>query len=195
MLALALEVAPRAPLLAEGAQPIGLALALGGGALWLWATIVLVARGDGTPLPLDPPRRLVVSGPYRHLRNPMHLGLVAFFLGEALLFRSPVFVGIVAVGAAGLAAYARWREDPVLSERFGARYAAYRAEVPGWLPRLDGAGRALRRLPSESRRVAGETVSDARRLVERGVAAGRRLPSRTARAGRRLVDRLRSGGR
>lgn len=164
LLALALEAAPGTPLLAESLQPVGMVLALGGGALWLWATVVLVARGEGTPLPLDPPRRLVVSGPYRWLRNPMHLGLVAFFLGEALLFRSLVFVGIVVVGAAGLAAYARWREDPVLSDRFGARYAAYRDAVPAWAPRLEGARRAIRALGSRSRRIAraGRRLTDRR---------------------------------
>lgn len=178
LLALALEAAPRAPLLPEDLQPVGLALALGGGALWLWATVVLVARGEGTPLPLDPPRRLVVSGPYRWLRNPMHLGLVAFFLGEALLFRSPVFVGFVVVGTAGLAVYARWREEPVLSGRFGARYADYRAAVPPWAPRLEEARRALELLGSRGR----HTVRAGRRIVR----AGR---DRIARLGRRLTDR------
>lgn len=178
LLALALEAAPGTPLLAEGLQPVGLALALGGGALWLWATVVLVARGEGTPLPLDPPRRLVVSGPYRWLRNPMHLGLVAFFLGEALLFRSPVFVGIVVAGAAGLAAYARWREDSVLSERFGSRYAAYRDEVPAWAPRLE-----------EARRAIGELGPRGRRVVHRGGEILRAGRGRIVRAGRRLTDR------
>lgn len=161
LLFLALEVAPGTPLLAEGAQPLGLALALAGGALWLWATGVLVARGEGTPLPLDPPRRLVVAGPYRCVRNPMHLGLVAFFLGEALLFRSMAFVAIVAAGAIGLWAYARWREEPVLAERFGARHAAYREAVPAWVPRVAGT------LPAFPRRALDRIVEVGRRLIGR----------------------------
>lgn len=184
LLFLALEAVPRAPLLVEGVQPVGLLLALAGGVLWLWATVVLVVRGEGTPLPLDPPRRLVVSGPYAALRNPMHLGLVAFFLGEALLFRSSAFVAIVVAGALGLAAYARWREDPVLRERFGAAYDAYAASVPAWAPSPAGAGRALGRLPD----AIGRGVEEAVRLVSRGVAAGRRVAARLVGIGRRWVD-------
>lgn len=175
LLVLALELGRGAPLLAEGVQPAGMALALVGGALWLWATVVLVARGEGTPLPLDPPRRLVDSGPYRALRNPMHLGLVAFFLGEALLFRSAAFVAIVAVGALGLVAYVRWREEAVLRERFGPAWDAYVGSVPAWVPRISDAGRALRRWPGRARRAARDGAATARRWADRGVGFGRRV--------------------
>ena len=129
------------PVLPEAAQLAGFALAVAGGALWLWATVVLVARGDGTPLPLDPPRTLVVSGPYRWIRNPMHLGLVAFFAGEALLFRSLVFLGFVAVLALGAALWSR-HEERELERRFGGAYRAYRDAVAGWLPRARSSGRS-----------------------------------------------------
>lgn len=178
LLALALEVAPRAPLLAEGVQPLGFLLALAGGGLWLWATVVLVDRGEGTPLPLDPPRRLVVAGPYRCVRNPMHLGLVAFFLGEALLFRSIALVAIVGIGAIGLWAYARWREEPVLAERFGARHAVYREAVPAWVPRLDEALPALRGFAGEGRGLLDDIVAAARQGLHRAAGAGRHLIGR-----------------
>lgn len=178
LLALALEVAPRAPLLAEGVQPLGFLLALAGGGLWLWATVVLVDRGEGTPLPLDPPRRLVVAGPYRCVRNPMHLGLVAFFLGEALLFRSIALVAIVGIGAIGLWAYARWREEPVLAERFGARHAVYREAVPAWIPRLDEALPALRGLAGEGRGLLDDIAAAARQGLHGAAGAGRRLIGR-----------------
>jgi protein-S-isoprenylcysteine O-methyltransferase Ste14 len=123
-----------APVLPEGAQAVGLALALAGGGLWLWATVVLVARGDGTPLPLDPPRRLVASGPYRWIRNPMHVGLIAFFAGEALLFRSIVFLAVVALLAVSAFLWSR-HEERELERRFDGPYARYRDSVPGWFPR------------------------------------------------------------
>lgn len=132
-----------APVLPEGAQAVGLALALAGGGLWLWATVVLVARGDGTPLPLDPPRRLVESGPYRWIRNPMHLGLIAFFAGEALLFRSVVFLIVVALLALATVLWSR-HEERELERRFDGPYVRYRDSVPGWFPRL--------RAPSASQR-------------------------------------------
>lgn len=140
---LALGLERGAPLLPEGAQAAGLALAFAGGGLWLWATVVLVARGDGTPLPLDPPRRLVVSGPYRWIRHPMHLGLIAFFAGEALLFRSVVFLLLVALLALGAFLWSR-HEERELERRFDGPYVRYRDAVPGWLPRP--------RMPSRSSR-------------------------------------------
>lgn len=121
------------PVLPEEVQVAGFALALAGGALWLWATVVLVARGRGTPLPLDPPRELVVSGPYRWIRNPMHVGLLAFFAGEALLFRSIVFLGLVALLGIAAAIWSR-HEERELERRFDASYLLYRNAVPAWMP-------------------------------------------------------------
>ena len=135
-------------ILAEWLQAPGLLLALVGFALWLWATVELVARGWGTPLPLDPPQHLVTSGPYAWIRNPMHVGLVALLVGIALLFRSPAFflytVGIVAV----VLAYVRWVEDPSLERRFGEQYLSYRDRVSGWVPRR----------PARRRRPIGPTL-------------------------------------
>lgn len=131
----ALEWGPDAPLLVEDLQAVGLLLALPGAALWLWAGWVLVLEGQGTPLPLDPPRRLVSTGPYRFLRNPMHLGLLAFLSGEALLFRSPVLLALVAALGAAAFSYGRWREERELAERFGPAYEQYRRTVPAWVPR------------------------------------------------------------
>ena len=120
---------------AEMLQGPGLLLALAGTGLWLWATVVLVARGEGTPLPLDPPRRLVVEGPYAWMRNPMHVGLVAILVGVAFLFRSPAYL-LYAILIGGLAwAYWRWVEDPSLERRYGDPYKVYRALTPAWYPR------------------------------------------------------------
>jgi protein-S-isoprenylcysteine O-methyltransferase Ste14 len=52
------------------------------------ATVRLFVRhGEGTPAPWDPPRKLVVRGPYRHVRNPMIAGVLLVLMGEALLLR------------------------------------------------------------------------------------------------------------
>ncbi|MFN2421613.1 MAG: isoprenylcysteine carboxylmethyltransferase family protein, partial [Gemmatimonadota bacterium] len=133
----ALDAVPGIVILAEALQPLGLVLALLGGGLWLWGTVVLVARGGGTPLPLDPPERLVVAGPYAWIRNPMHVGLAAFLAGVALLFRSPFLFGYAVVIAGLVWAYAGWIEEPWLERRYGEAYRAYRARVPAWWPRQD----------------------------------------------------------
>jgi protein-S-isoprenylcysteine O-methyltransferase Ste14 len=48
--------------------------------------------GVGTPSPSAPTERLVVTGLYRHVRNPMYVAVVAAILGQALLFGSVALV-------------------------------------------------------------------------------------------------------
>ena len=94
------------------------------------------ADGLGTPSPAAPPRRLVVSGAYRHVRNPIYVATTAAIVGEALLLAQPVLLLAAAAYLATLGAWTRLREEPLLARRFGAEYAGYRRAVPGWLPRL-----------------------------------------------------------
>lgn len=114
-----------------GAALMGIGLAL---VTW---TVSLFARiGKGTLAPWDPTSRLVVVGPYRHVRNPMISGVLTVLLGEAALFGSlPLLVWFGAVFALN-AVYFPLVEEPGLRERFGEGYDAYRANVPRWLPRL-----------------------------------------------------------
>ena len=124
------ELAPW-PLATLGVALIGIGLAL---VTW---TVSLFARiGKGTLAPWDPTSRLVVVGPYRHVRNPMISGVLTVLLGEAALFGSlPLLVWFGAVFAVN-AVYFPLVEEPGLRERFGEDYDAYRANVPRWLPRL-----------------------------------------------------------
>ena len=122
-----------------GAAPVrvlGALLLLGAVAVILQAFARFVADGRGTPSPAAPPQRLVVGGAYRHVRNPIYAATAAALVGEALLLSQPVL--LIAAGAylAALGAWTRLREEPMLAERFGADYVAYRHAVPGWLPRV-----------------------------------------------------------
>jgi protein-S-isoprenylcysteine O-methyltransferase Ste14 len=106
------------------------------GLLTMYRTIVLFAReGEGTLAPWDPPRRLVVRGPYRYVRNPMITGVLTVLLGEALLFGSPWVVAWAAAFFAGNAVWFPLIEEPGLRKRFGEDYEDYRQNVPRWLPR------------------------------------------------------------
>ncbi|MBR8740588.1 isoprenylcysteine carboxylmethyltransferase family protein [Nocardiopsis sp. MG754419] len=91
------------------------------------------AVGRGTPLPYDPPDRLVTSGPYAYVRNPMQLAMVLVYLVLGLLHPA-LMVGAL-VGLVYGAGFAAWHEDGRLRERFGADWVAYRAGVRPWLPR------------------------------------------------------------
>ena len=122
-----------------GAWPLataGIALIAVGLVLVSW-TVALFARiGKGTLAPWDPTSRLVVVGPYRHVRNPMISGVLAVVLGEAALFGSvPLLLWFGAVFAVN-AIYFPLVEEPGLRKRFGKDYEAYSAAVPRWVPRL-----------------------------------------------------------
>lgn len=93
-------------------------------------------KGLGTPAPIAPTRHLVVSGFYRHLRNPMYTGVIAILVGEALLFASWPLV-LYAVGVAlAMHLFVVLYEERKLERTFGAEYETFRAYVPRWLPRI-----------------------------------------------------------
>jgi len=95
-------------------------------------------RGLGTPAPFDPPRRLVVSGPYRFVRNPMYLGLLVTLLGEAAVFPR-IAAGLViemALFWLGATVFVMTFEEPVLRRMFDRDYAGYCGNVRRWIPRL-----------------------------------------------------------
>jgi protein-S-isoprenylcysteine O-methyltransferase Ste14 len=97
---------------------------------------VQFARAGGTPIPLAPTRDLVVSGCNRYVRNPIYIGSLTIFAGEALLFGRPSMLLYAAAGWGAAAAFVHWYEEPALMRRFGAEYEAYRRAVPAWRPRL-----------------------------------------------------------
>ncbi len=97
---------------------------------------VQFVRAGGTPMPGAMTGRLVVTGFNRYVRNPIYLGAVTIFTGEALLF-GQLSVLLYAIAAwVGTAIFVRWYEEPALTHRFGPDYAAYQRAVPAWRPRL-----------------------------------------------------------
>jgi protein-S-isoprenylcysteine O-methyltransferase Ste14 len=92
-------------------------------------------RGGGTPAPIDPPKKLVVVGPYRVVRNPMYWGVLFMLLGEAIVFRSRALAWLGLLLFAGAMLFVLVYEEPVLRRKFGAEYEEYCRRVPRWLPR------------------------------------------------------------
>jgi protein-S-isoprenylcysteine O-methyltransferase Ste14 len=117
-------------------QALG-ALLLGVGLLLFFASLRRFAsEGEGTLAPWDPPRRLVVRGPYRRVRNPMISGVVFVLFGEAAALVSRPHAAWALTFLAANAVYIPLLEEPMLQERFGEPYAEYRRHVPRFLPRL-----------------------------------------------------------
>lgn len=116
-------------------QPIGAVVFVMGAGLALWCVLTFASFGRGTPAPFDPPRRFVVRGPYRFVRNPMYIGGIAMLLGFGLWFRSPsasLFIILAAIIAHGFVLFV---EEPGLKRRFGESYQVYLKSVHRWRPR------------------------------------------------------------
>ena len=105
--------------------------------VWLLLdAFVRFARASGTPAPVAPTQRLVVVGPYRFVRNPMYLAVLAIILGQALLFGSWGLVVYAAIALTAVVAFVKGYEEPTLTRTYGEQYLDYRRHVPGWWPRL-----------------------------------------------------------
>jgi protein-S-isoprenylcysteine O-methyltransferase Ste14 len=104
--------------------------------LWLW-TVILFVKAHGTPVPVNPPNQLVVTGPYAYCRNPMMLGIFMVFFGVGLWVGStaltfiftPLFIIVMTV-------YHKKVEEKELVLQFGEQYINYKKKVPMYIPSI-----------------------------------------------------------
>lgn len=115
-------------------QILGAVVTVSGAALAVWCILSFAFLGRGTPAPFDPPRRLVVRGPYRYVRNPMYLGAALALAGAALFYQSGVLLAYAGLFLVLMHAFVVWYEEPTLHRTFGESYEAYRRQVRRWLP-------------------------------------------------------------
>lgn len=115
-------------------QLTGIALTTAGAVLALSCVLAFALVGRGTPAPFDPPRRLVVSGPYRFVRNPMYVGAGSAVLGAALYLESAALAVFVLVFWLVAHVFVRVYEEPTLQRTFGTDYEAYCRRVGRWWP-------------------------------------------------------------
>src|SRR5215211_7867102 len=115
---------------------LGAILLVAGLIVVVQAFVRFVVEGYGTPAPVAAPERLVVSGVYRYVRNPMYVAVLAAIVGQALLLGRLGLLLYAGVAWLVVAAFVRFYEEPTLTRRFGADYEAYRRAVPAWLLRL-----------------------------------------------------------
>ena len=101
----------------------------------MWTVRLFVRQGEGTPAPWDPPQKLVVAGPYRHVRNPMITSVLLMLGGEALVFQSSAIAAWLIVFFVVNGVYFPMSEEKGLEARFGDDYRRYKQNVPRWLPR------------------------------------------------------------
>ena len=113
----------------------GVALIIVGLRLWLETIRLFVVVGRGTLAPWDPPRRFVVRGPYRRVRNPMISALGVILLGETMVLGSWPVAILLGWFVILNAVYIPLVEEPRLVRRFGTDYERYLRAVPRWIPR------------------------------------------------------------
>jgi len=118
----------------------GALVGVAGGALALWCILAFALVGKGTPAPFDPPRRLVVAGPYRYVRNPMYIGAGLALTGAAMFYGSLRLLGYVGLFLLATHAFVVLYEEPTLTRLFGQQYRAYQTRVRRWLPRFAARG-------------------------------------------------------
>ena len=93
-------------------------------------------QGLGTPAPIAPTQKLVVTGLYRYVRNPIYVAVVAVILGQAILFGDWRLLWYGALLWLVFHVFVVAYEEPTLKQTFGAQYEDFRANVPRWVPRL-----------------------------------------------------------
>jgi protein-S-isoprenylcysteine O-methyltransferase Ste14 len=124
-----------------------------GAARWRWIAVVpsvlgfAVAlrcvwdfgrTGHGTPAPIAPPKRLVVVGFYRYVRNPMYLGFFTGWIGLWVVFgrANLAEIAVACLVVLGVHLFVMFYEEPTLRSMFGSEYEEYCRNVHRWLPRL-----------------------------------------------------------
>ena len=115
---------------------VGWLLLVPGIAVLLWTAFEFVAKGQGTPAPIDPPKRLVSTGMYRFVRNPMYVGVLSATIGQFFLYESWNVLAYAAVLWAAFQIFVVAYEEPTLHRLFGDEFTSYCREVPRWIPRF-----------------------------------------------------------
>jgi protein-S-isoprenylcysteine O-methyltransferase Ste14 len=104
--------------------------------LIVWSVLTFL-RAKGTPVPLNPPPRLVTTGPYAYVRNPMLSGVFALLFGiGALLGSGSLLVIITPLFILAFVWELKAIEEPELLKRLGQDYIEYRKSTPMFFPGL-----------------------------------------------------------
>jgi protein-S-isoprenylcysteine O-methyltransferase Ste14 len=115
---------------------LGLPVDIAGGASLVYCGAFLSRHGRGTPYPRLPPKRLVTTGPFARVRNPIIVSWGVLLVGIGIVLNWTGLLLLMVPAFVIIHAYLLYREEPILRSRFPAEYDAYRFRVPRWIPRL-----------------------------------------------------------
>jgi len=117
-------------------QIAAMVIGAAGAAVALWCVFTFATKGKGTPAPFDPPRRLVIQGPYRFVRNPMYIGAGLALASAALFYQSWPLLAYAGFFFLATHLFVVAYEEPTLRRTFGQDYEAYCGQVSRWWPRI-----------------------------------------------------------
>jgi protein-S-isoprenylcysteine O-methyltransferase Ste14 len=123
------------PATTRAPQVAGMIMITIGTATALWCVFTFVFIGKGTPAPFDPPRKLVLRGPYRFVRNPMYIGAGMALAGAALFHQSLSIFIYTWLFFLATHVFVVLYEEPTLRRTFGDEYEAYFRCVRRWIPK------------------------------------------------------------
>ena len=115
-------------------QVAGMVIGAAGAVIALWCIFTFASVGRGTPAPFDPPRRLVIRGPYRFVRNPMYIGAGLALAGATLFYESLPLLSYTGIFFLIAHLFVVRYEEPTLRRTFGQEYEAYCGRVRRWRP-------------------------------------------------------------
>ena len=114
----------------------GFILVLLGLTFALWSIIAQLIRARGTPLPMMATKKLLITGPFKHCRNPMTFGTILLYSGIGILLESVFALIVVFLISTLLIIYLKQVEERELEARFGEAYLAYKKETPFLIPKI-----------------------------------------------------------
>jgi len=114
----------------------GIVLVITGFLFAMWSIYAQFTIGRGTPIPMMPTQKLVISRPFNYCRNPMTFGTILLYLGISIWIGSITAVVIMVLLDAALITYIKRVEEKELQERYGAEYLEYKRKTPFLLPRI-----------------------------------------------------------
>lgn len=124
------------PVSAGWEQGIGFVVGTVGAVIAIWCVLTFAWVGKGTPAPFDPPRKLVVRGPYRFVRNPMYIGAATALAGASIYYRSWFLLVYAGVFLLLCHLFVVLYEEPTLRRTFKQEYEEYCRRVRRWLPTI-----------------------------------------------------------
>ena len=122
-------------ILPEGARlPVSISMIAVGLAVTAWSAFHFL-KVKGTPVPFNPPPKVVITGPYRYARNPMLTGVFLFLFGIGFIFNSASLVFFFTPLYMLINVWELKKiEEPELIKRLGDEYIEYQRHTPMFIP-------------------------------------------------------------